>query len=112
MTSPAPIACTLEPLSQKERLEEIAALMREGLADLRQADLRLELDFRAAVRARVERMVEQERACCAFLDFAVSDHGDVVCVTIIAPEAARGAAEAIFDAFLSQSGKPSVCGCC
>ena len=114
MTSPdaAPIACTLSPASQSDRFAEIATLVRDGLIGHRRDGLWLELDFREPVRKRVERMVEQERACCGFLDFALAQTGDVIRVTIVAPEAAREASETIFDAFLGRQPRSSGCGCC
>ena len=86
-----PIACTLSPGDYRTRLAEVAALTRDALRRVERHDLRLELHYSADAAARVHRLVEQERACCTFLQFEVFESGDDVCLLITFPPSASNA---------------------
>ena len=96
----APIACTLAPGDYRERLASIAELARDGLLGIRRDDLRLELRYARNVADRVRELVAKEQACCAFLDFAVSEIDEGVRLTITAPERAKDVADALFEQFV------------
>jgi hypothetical protein len=96
----APIACTLAPGDYKERLAWIGDLARDGLLGVRRDDLHLELRYARNVADRVREMVAKEEACCAFLNFALSEMDDGVRLTITAPERARDVADALFEQFV------------
>ncbi len=98
-----PIACTLQAGDLKARLESIAELNMSALLADHRDDLRLELTYAGSARDLVRAMVEGERACCAFLDFNVSETDDTVKVVVVAPEAAREAAETVFGQFRSRA---------
>ncbi len=73
------------------------------------------LEMRALLTARkliqgkrVFLMIEQERACCAFLSFALKQEPDAITVTIIAPEAVRDSADMLFAPFLTKQSSPDV----
>ena len=107
-----PIACTLGAGDFKARLVWIAELNKTALRHHHRDDLQLELSYAAEARAQVLKMVRQEQECCAFLTFHVDEGAELVRVTIVAPEAAREAAETLFEQFLSRapSGASSCCG--
>ena len=106
----APIACTLTPGEHKDRVSWIAALNRDALRDHRRRDLVLELRYAAEARARVHEMVRSEQGCCGFLAFDLQEAEGEIHLTITAPEAAREAADSLFEQFLAQSAAPS-CAC-
>lgn len=101
----APIACTLDTASFKERLGWIADLNRRALKASHRDDLKLTLSYDPSAIDEVRRMVAGEQTCCAFLGFDVVERGNAVIVTIKAPEGAREAAETLFEPF-SQRGDP------
>ena len=94
-----PIACTLDAAGLKARLASIRELARDALLGFEREGLVLSLRYEAAAGERVRRMVEGERDCCAFLRFDVEEEGDVITVTVVAPEAARDAAGELFAQF-------------
>lgn len=114
MTSETPVACTLGARDYAERIRWIAALNERSLRRHEQSDLTLRLIYGTAARADVERLVAQERACCAFLHFDVADSSEGLVLSITAPERAREAAEEIFGEFTTAKpgGRSSACGCC
>jgi hypothetical protein len=63
-------------------------------------ELVLRLVYAPQAAEEVRQMVEQERECCAFLAFDLTEGTDAVRVTITAPEAARGSAGLLFGQFL------------
>jgi hypothetical protein len=96
-----PVACTLGPGDSKERLAWIAALARDGLLSIRRDDLLLELRYAPKVADRVREMVGREQACCAFLNFELSEIDGSVLLMIAAPERARHAADTLFEQFVA-----------
>jgi len=107
----APIACTLAPGAYKDRLAWIAALNQDALRGYERRDLILGMRYSLDARARVQEMVRNEQACCAFLAFELQDLGNEIRLTITAPERAREAADTLFDQFLAKASTPSSCGC-
>lgn len=91
MTGENPIACTLSATDYRSRLAEIAALSREALRSVERRGLTLDLRYAPEAADRVRRLVEQERACCAFLQFELHDDADEVRLLVIAPPAAADA---------------------
>lgn len=107
----APIACTLTPGAHTERLSWIAALNRDALRSHVRRDLVLELRYVPEARDRVLELVRKERACCGFLAFDLHQTGGEIRLTITAPEAAREAAEAVFEEFIAGATTSSSCAC-
>jgi hypothetical protein len=95
MSNPLPIACKLDAAEMPRRAEEIGALGRDGLLSSERAGSRALLRFRADsdIRARLERIVEAESRCCAFLDFELAAEADATRLTITAPRGAEPALE-------------------
>jgi hypothetical protein len=112
LSEAAPIACALGASDFKARLAWIADLNNAALRDHRRDDLRLELTYAAEAREQVLQMIRGEQECCAFLTFDVRDEPGVVRVIIQAPEAARDAAEAVFEPFQSKTPTQGGYGCC
>lgn len=83
-----PIACTLSPAGYRARISEIAALSREALRRVELRGLTLDLRYAPEAAARVRRLVEQERICCAFLQFELHEHADEVRLLVTVPPAA------------------------
>jgi hypothetical protein len=96
-----PIACTLGSGELVKRRAWIADLTRNALRDHRRDDLVLYLRYVPDAASRVRDMVRMESACCSFLTFETHERPDGVSLTIRAPEAARDAAAAMFDQFVT-----------
>lgn len=116
---PVPIACTLDLQAMGPRLAEIQRLTREHLRSHCVDGRTLRLTYAAAAAQRVARIVELERACCAFLDFDIKDSADQVELSITAPEQDGTDAQWIFAQFLpaadlpdAPASKASECACC
>jgi hypothetical protein len=100
-SSETPFACTLSFDDYKERLAQIAELTRDSLRSYEKNGLVLRLRYHAVAADRVKEMVRRERACCAFLTFALVEEGGEITVTISAPEEARAASEILFEQFVT-----------
>lgn len=112
MPTPAPIACTLAADDYRERMAWIAELNRTALRSHEITSLTLTLLYDHSAEQRVRALVAKEQLCCAFLGFDLHPEGDLVRLTITAPEDARAAAATIFDQFLSVEAAPVLaCGC-
>jgi len=96
-----PIACSLNGAEYRNRVQWIEDLTRRALREHRRDDLKLHLIYLLEARADVHLMVAQERACCGFLTFAVEHEPDAITVTVIVPEAARGAVDMLFAPFVA-----------
>ena len=110
IVEPSPIACTLAPGAYKDRLAWIAALNKDALRKCARRDLVLDLSYAPEARERVREMVRNEQACCAFLGFELHEAGNEIRLIVTAPEAAREAADALFEQFVANAPAPS-CGC-
>ena len=91
MATDVPIACTLSATDYRARLAEIAALSRDALRHVEQRGATLDLRYAPEAAARVRRLVEQERACCAFLEFELHEDADDVRLLVTVPAAAAEA---------------------
>lgn len=96
----SPITCMFQGGSYRQRLAWIAELARDGLRAVKREDLRLELTYAPDVVDRVREMVAKEHACCAFLDFKVTETSDDVRLAITAPERAREVVDSLFEPFV------------
>jgi hypothetical protein len=101
MTKAPPIACTLLPGEFKDRLASIGALTRHALRSHERRGLVLHLRYAPEARDRVREMVRNEQTCCSFLAFDVREGPNEVRLTITAPEAAREAADLLFEHFVA-----------
>lgn len=103
MAADPAIACTLSATDYRVRLAEIAALTRDALRHAERRGLTLDLRYAPEAAARVRRLVEQERACCAFLQFELQEGAGEVRLLVTASPAA---AEAIPDLLAELTGRP------
>ena len=110
MTETAPIACTLAPGAFKDRLAWIAALTRDVLRSHERRDLVLDLRYAPEAAERVREMVRNEQACCSFLNFDLREQAHEVRLIISAPEAAREAADTLFEHFVAGASQ-AACAC-
>lgn len=94
---PPPIACTLGVGEIAQRMRWIAALNAASLRCQSRDDLRLNLSYAPDARAQVTELVRREQECCAFLTFTVREDAAGVHLLIQPPEAAREAADTVFD---------------
>jgi hypothetical protein len=106
ITEAPPIACTLAPGAFKERIAWIAALTRDALRSHERRDL--VLDLRYAPEAA--EMVRNEQACCSFFAFDLREQPDEIQLVMTAPEAAREAADMLFEHFV-EAAQHGACGC-
>lgn len=107
-----PIACMLEAGDFKERLAWIADLNRRVLLGSRRDDLRLELTYTPHALEDVRELMRREQQCCAFLDFDLRIEDGAVQLVVTAPEAAREAAELVFEPFQSKEVTSAASGGC
>ncbi len=106
-----PIACTLAAGDYKARLAWIAELNARALTSHRREGLLLHLQYRPDALAQVQELVRRESACCGFLKFDLEPASSVVELTITAPPEAEGAAETLFNAFISSCGAACAPSC-
>jgi hypothetical protein len=88
-------------------------LNTKALTTSRRGDLALTLEYRREALEDVRELVRGEQACCAFLDFRLDERADNLVLTITAPEAARDAADMLFEQFEARGTPAEVfaCGC-
>ena len=103
---PVPIACTLDLHAMGPRLAEIRGLTREHLRSHRVEGRTLRLKYDAAAAEPLARIVELERACCAFLDFELNASADAIELSITAPNQEGTGAQRLFAQFLPGSNLP------
>ncbi len=109
------IACTLGNEALASRLAEIRAFTATNLVSHELDGRVLRLRYRREAATQLQRIVELERACCAFMDFAVTttqqEHEEL---TLTAPPGTDDMAEWLFMQFLPESSGASPtaeCGC-
>jgi len=102
-----PIACTLDATSHKRRVEWVRGLMSQALRSHRRDGPKLELVFDASSRAAVQTLMRQEKACCAFLDFALAEADRLITLTITVPSRAADAADDLLAPFNPPVAVPS-----
>lgn len=95
----AAIACTLQGDDFKSRAAWIRGIAERHLTKSMRSPLTLNLVYGPEAEEDVREMVRKERDCCAFLRFDLSVANDAVHLLITAPEAAREAADTLFDHF-------------
>jgi hypothetical protein len=91
MATEIPIACTLPPNDYRRRLAEVAALSRDALRRVERREFTLDLRYAPEAAARVRRLVQLERSCCAFLQFELHEGAEEVQLLVTVPPAAAGA---------------------
>jgi hypothetical protein len=111
MTEAPPIACALAPGALKDRLAWISALTRDALRSHERHDLILDLRYAPDAAERVREMIRNEQACCPFLTFDLHEEATEIRLTITAPEAAREAADMLFEQFVAAAPAQSACAC-
>jgi hypothetical protein len=101
MTKDEPVACSLNASDMGQRLAEIAEVGSESLIGRSSDGGSHELRFRAdaGTRRRLEAIVAAEAECCSFLGLSLSKRGDVLTLSIKAPEGAREVADGLAAAF-------------
>jgi hypothetical protein len=97
-----PIACTLDPTSFDQRLNDIRALMARSLRGSRRDGRHLHLSFAPDARAAVEDLVRKEKSCCAFLGFELKATLAAVDLTISVPASAAGDVETLLAPFFRE----------
>jgi hypothetical protein len=101
MTDDSPIACSLSPGDLQRRLDEIIKLGAEDLVARETEGDRHVLRFRkgAETRERLEAIVAAESQCCSFLDLSLTQDGDELILSIVAPAGAEPIAAQLANAF-------------
>lgn len=103
-------ACSLAPDDIKARVAWIAQLNSQTLISSRRSDLELVLEYRALAIGEVEQLIEHEQTCCSFLSFRLDKGAGRLVLTITAREAARAAADDLFEQFVA-TGLPEKAAC-
>lgn len=110
--SETPVACTIDPKTMGPRLAWIRQVTERSLLTHRRDGRTLRLVYRADAAEELRRVVELERVCCAFLDFALATTASEVVLTITSHLASDVDAQWLFDQFLPGEGATaSTCGC-
>ena len=84
-------------------------MTRDALRNHERRDLVLDLRYAPGARDRVRKMVRNEQACCSFLTLDLREKPDEIRLIITAPEAAREAADMLFEQFAGGVPAPSAC---
>lgn len=92
------IACSLDASDQRSRLADMAAVSHHALRAREAVPGGHRLTFAATgdVRARLQRIVDAEAACCAFLRFDLRPEGGELRLDITGPGDALPIIEALF----------------
>ena len=109
-----PIACTLGGPTMAGRLRRIGALTDSGLLSHELLGDQLRLVYRLDAAQELRSIVELERDCCTFLNFAIEDVGPAMVLTISTPPETREAAAWLFAQVLRRNGVQAprqACGC-
>lgn len=109
-----PIACTLEGDSLASRVAELRHFTERNLKWHRLEGRVLNLTYRRDAEPELRRIVELERACCAFLAFDLDVQPEAVSLTITAPASAAESAAWLFDQFMpapTTKTPVAACGC-
>jgi hypothetical protein len=99
MTTPLPIACTLDAAALRDRRAELEAIGAEGLVAARFEGGGARLRFRPSVAERLEDVVAAERECCAWLGLDLSRADGELELTLTAPPDAEPALREFAAAF-------------
>jgi hypothetical protein len=93
------IACSLDLADQEKRFSEFAELASIALLESSRTPhgARLLLRHSDSVQASLWRLIEAERRCCSFLEFAVEVSDDGIRVDISGPPAARLLIDRLFE---------------
>ena len=105
-----PIACTLDAQELKSRFAEISALAGRALLHHEQDGRTLHLRYGLGAAAQLERLVAQERQCCAFLQFDLHRTPDAVHLDITAPAEAGEFAPLLYAHFVGRAARLD-CAC-
>jgi hypothetical protein len=95
-----PIACTLGADDLRARLAWIRRVTELALVSHRLDGTTLHLAYRPEARGDLQRIVDAERACCAFLEFDLADDDGQVALRIRAPAGGEVDARWLFEQFL------------
>ena len=93
-----PIACTLGPYDQKERIKEWQALRQDALFEEIRADGVSTTLWRdgAGTLERLEQLVEAERGCCSFLAFELERENAIIRLKTTFPPGAEAVLDLVF----------------
>jgi hypothetical protein len=82
-------ACSLDSEQLEERLQEWRSLRAEALISEKVRDGTLHSRYKRSegVAQRLRALIEAEGRCCPFLEFKLSEQGDVIAVEVRAPAA-------------------------
>jgi hypothetical protein len=108
MEPESPVFCSLSAGDYRKRIEFIRTLDRH-LKRVRRSDNSIVLTYGRDAGGGVRKLVELEKACCAFLWFDVKDDGDEIELSITAPDSAREYARFLFEEFLPSATRAAVC---
>ena len=103
ISKPAPIACTLSAANFKERALWLRDLTSRALLRHQLDGLSLNLSYRLEAATDIDKMVLQEKECCAFLSYTVRRAAVSIDVTVTGPADASADAQALFSHLLPRS---------
>ena len=94
-----PNTCSLDSAGQEERLGEFAELASAALFEAVRTPRGARLSLRRgdSVQASLSRLIEAERRCCSFLEFAVEVRDTSIRVEVTGPPSARRLIDRLFD---------------
>jgi hypothetical protein len=106
------VACTLGSADLTARLALIRQLTVQHLRQHSLDDVTLRLRYDGAAAEELATIVEWERACCAFLEFELTQLQDAVELRIEAPAHCGSSARWLFQHFLPEGqSSPPTCAC-
>lgn len=105
------IACSLDSASLSKRQQWIAALNSRSLRSAERSDVSLTLNYERRALDDVRYLVAQEKSCCAFLTFKLTEEGELVRLSVLAPEEMRRAAGPMFDLLAARNASRALKTC-
>ena len=105
-----PNTCSLDSAGQEKRLGEFAELASAALIEAVRTPhgARLLLRHGDSVQASLSRLIDAERRCCSFLEFAVDVRDTGIRVEVSGPPSARPLIDRLFDLELAEGNRHEV----
>ena len=104
----APIACTLDATSIRDRLEWIRSVQKRALLSHYRDGSVLHLTFDAAAKHEVRALVRREQRCCAFLRFELAKSEREVRLTVAVPAQASDSVDELLSYFEPAPGRSAL----
>lgn len=95
--SEAPIACSLNPVEQAQRLRATGAIANDSMLEATLTRRGASMRFRAEAESELRDLIAAESKCCSFLAFDLRTEGSALRLRVEGPEGTRPMILKLFD---------------